>query len=306
MKKIEIIKNLKAEIGNQLGEIVNNVNDIDELRTVLRMILMFNQPEDIKNILNCEPDDESDENQQTEFDGGDEIGDEHPNEGYPDEPDEDTLLEKVPLHYNDTEPAHYNDTAPAKKPELPQGNPSGECWVITRSYGFIPDGPGYDITGDELVYGIYDSWEPAISEFRNIAERTGKDIDEGPDYYKITDWNPATGTAGYILKKHGVNGTRADEDEFCTMFYSMAAELTVNIMETITKGNEPKADRIDSAADMISSYMQEQVIPCVQDACRVFGCWDMSELPAAVKNAIDMAFAASENAGKLLLNMITR
>lgn len=304
MKKNVIIKNLKAEIVNQLNGIIENVNDIDELRTVLRMILMFNQPGDIKEMLNCEPEDESDENQQTEFDGGDEIGDDHHDEGYPDEPDEDTLLEKV--HYNDTEPAHYNDTEPAKKPELPQGNPSGECWVITRTYGFTPDGPGYDVSGDDLVYGLYDSWGPAIQEFKNIAERTGKTIEEGKDFYKISCWNPATGTAGYILKKHGVNGTSRDEDEFCTMFYSMAAELTVNIMEVITKGSEPRADRIDSAADMISSYMQEQVIPCVQDACRVFGCWDMSYLPDTVKNAVDMAFAASESMGKMLLNIITR
>ena len=293
MKKNTIIENLKAEICNQLNNIIENVNDIDELRTVLRMILMFNQPENIKNILNCEPEDDEDESNdiQNEFDDeSNDVGNDHS------EPAKDTLLEKVP-HYNDTEPA---------KPELPKATGVGECWVITRSYGFIPDGPGYDITGDELVYGIYDSWGPAISEFRNIAERTGKDIDEGPDYYKIIDWNPATGTAGYILKKHGVNGTSRDEDEFCTMFYSMAAELTVNIMEVITKGSEPRADRIDSAADMISSYMQEQVIPCVQDACRVFGCWDMSDLPATVKNAVDMAFATSESMGKMLLNMITR
>ena len=217
-----------------------------------------------------------------EFTGGDEI-----------EPEENTLLEKIQV------------ATPVKKPELPQGTASGECWVITRSYGFIPDGPGYDITGDELIYGIYDSWEPAIEEFKNISERTGKPIEEGTNSYTITDWNPKTGTAGYTLKKHGVNGNHSDEDEFCEMFYSMAAEFTVNIMETITKGNGSRADRIDSAADMISVYMQEQVIPCIQDACKVFGCWDMSELPATVKNAVDMAFAASESSGKMLLNMIT-
>lgn len=282
MKKNTIIENLKAEICNQLNNIIENVNDIDELRMVLRIVLMFNQPEDIKNILNCEPDDDEDES--------DEICNDHS------EPDEDTLLEKVP---------HYNDTTPANKPELPKATSVGECWVITRSYGFIPDGPGYDITGDELVYGIYDSWGPAIEEFKNIATREGKEIEEGPDFYKISCWHQDSGTAGYVLKKHGVNGTFADEDEFCTMFYSMAAELTVNITEAITKGSEPRADRIDSASDMISSYMQEQVIPCIQDACRVFGCWDMSELPDTVKNAVDMAFAASESMGKLLLDMIT-
>lgn len=200
------------------------------------------------------------------------------------EPAEDTLLEKIP--------PHYNDTAPAKKPELPQGNPSGECWVITRSYGFIPDGPGYDITGDELVYGIYDSWEPAISEFRNIAERTGKDIDEGPDYYKITDWNPATGTAGYILKKHGVNGIRADEDEFCELLYAAAAESAALGMTAYLEGD--RVALITEIANLVADITKN-----TEDAEKIFGL----ALTDNIRNALEVTEETLSKLTALMLKM---
>ena len=296
MKKNNIVESLREILIKKI-----NTLNLDELRATYfallpvtadpeLKVLLFGEPEpedeikeqlpapsatqqDVQSVSKAVKEDlpagtfaeDDDELPAVKFYGGDEI-----------EPEEDTLLEKI--HYNDTEPAHYNDTAPAKKPELPQGDPSGECWVITRSYGFIPDGPGYDITGDELIYGIYDSWGPAISEFRNISERTGKEIEEGKNSYTITDWNPKTGTAGYTLKKHGVNGTRADEDEFCELLYAAAAESAVLGMSAFMAGDLPKlANEIANLSGDINAN--------INDAKKMLG----DELPGTIKTAADAA-----------------
>lgn len=266
MKKNLVIENLK----NILIEKINTL-DLDELRATYFALLPVTADPELKDLLfgEPEPDEDTDDLPVVKYYGSEICNS---------EPAEDTLLEKVPPHYNDTEPAHYNDTAPAKKPELPKGTPSGECWVITRSYGFIPDGPGYDITGDELIYGIYDSWEPAIKEFRNISEREQKEIDEGPGYYKISCWNPKTGTAGYTLKKHGVNGTRADEDEFCELLYAAAAESAALGMAAFTDGNLPElANEIANLSGDIDKN--------VSDAKKMLG----DELPGTIKTAADAA-----------------
>ena len=145
-----------------------------------------------------------------------------------------------------------------------------------------------------VLYGLYDSWEPAISEFRKISERTGKDIDEGSDYYKIADWNPATGTAGYILKKHVVNGTRADEDEFCELFLAAAAEGAALGMSAFT------ANKIQDLADAISD-LADDINANIHDAKKIFG----DELPGTIKTAADTAGEVLRQLLDLMLKMLS-
>lgn len=293
MKKNEIIEALRKI----LTEKINSIN-LDELRATYIALLPVTADPELKVLLFGEPEpddeikkeqlpapsaiqqdvqsksvkedlpagtfaDDDDELPTCKFIGGDEIC-------------EDTLLEKIP-HYNDTEPS---------KPEIPHGTSSGECWVITRTYGFIPDGPGYDVSGDDLIYGLYDSWGPAIREFRNISERTGKTIEEGKDSYTITDWNPATGTAGYTLKKHSINGKQADEDECCELLYAATAESAAIGMEDFTEGNLPElANDIANFSDDIGKILS--------DAKEILG----DELPDTIKIA---ASAAKETLRQLI------
>ena len=267
MKKNEIIEALRKI----LTEKINSIN-LDELRATYFALLPVTSDSELKELLFSEPDDEQLPEGTFEADD-DEIDNEIDNEipickftgGDEIEP-EDT--QKVPSHYNDTEPS----------PEIPHNTSSGECWVITRTYGFTPDGPGYDVRGDELLYGLYDSWDPAIREFRNISERTGKEIEEGKDYYKISCWNPKTGTAGYVLKKHGINGTHADEDECCELLYAAAAESAALGMSAFTDGNLPElANEIANFSDDIDKILS--------DAKNIFN----NEIPGTINIAADAA-----------------